>query len=356
MEDPALNRRIDETRELSTRWGQFRDFLNMATKGEKVTPEAESKFLELKTRIAMLHDGFMHSLKHDHKVGQQVLGIISACIMLRRVPLMSGAELQKLELDWNEAYLLITETIANLEEERQRLASINMRAYKLQQAKQIFTARVHNVLVSPLFRLFFFLFVVAFVLWGVPALGIYNWLDLREHVPFTKGPINKGIEWWRGHVNSEFPYDTLAEVPVDAAYVLDGAQAQGDIPASLNPDFVVNQLFNLGFKKGADFDKARSLLGGKIDFQREVQLNTRTNRKMIGFYFLLKDTKEAREFIELRQANLTSLPPEERQKIQRTAKFGRKANFIAIVITEDEAFRTDYLGKKYLLTPEQLME
>ena len=52
MEDPDLNRNLEETKELHARWSQFRDFFQMAIKGSKVTPQAETKFLELKTRIA----------------------------------------------------------------------------------------------------------------------------------------------------------------------------------------------------------------------------------------------------------------------------------------------------------------
>src|SRR5262249_4881411 len=149
----------------------------------------------LKTRIAMLHDGFMQSLKHDQKVGQQVLGILGACILLRRIPLMNNAEVQKLELDWNEAYMLMNETIAGMEEERQKLANINEQTYKLNKMRELIFQRVHNFFVSSQFIfVFFFIAIPAFLIWGVPGLGIYDWKRLPIDLPWTQKPYTWVVE------------------------------------------------------------------------------------------------------------------------------------------------------------------
>ena len=100
MQDPVLNSSLDETRELQTRWSQFHDFVKMAMGGQKVSAQAEMKFLELKSRIAMLHDGFMARLEHEQKTGQNIMNIIGDCILLGRMGNATDAERQKFEFDW----------------------------------------------------------------------------------------------------------------------------------------------------------------------------------------------------------------------------------------------------------------
>src|SRR5215831_15459254 len=101
MEDPLLNRSLEESKELQTRWSQFRDFYMMAAKAQqRITAQAEMKFLELKSRIAMLHDSFMEKLEHDQKTGQAILTIVGDCILLGRLANVSEAEKQKFEFDW----------------------------------------------------------------------------------------------------------------------------------------------------------------------------------------------------------------------------------------------------------------
>ncbi|MCH7597314.1 MAG: hypothetical protein IID35_12255, partial [Planctomycetes bacterium] len=152
MEDVTLNLNLEESKELHALWGQYREFSSLALKGEKIAPQAEMKFLELKTRIAILHDGFMAPVKHDHKVGQKVMEVLANCISLRRIQMMSNADIQKLDFDWNESYMLITETIQGLEQEREKLRTTNKFAHKMRQVKEQTVASIHNFFVGPYFK------------------------------------------------------------------------------------------------------------------------------------------------------------------------------------------------------------
>jgi hypothetical protein len=142
MEDPILNRNLEEIKELQTRWNQFHDFYNMAVQQgvAKVTAPAEMKFLELKSRIAMLHDGFMGGVKSDVKTAQNIIQIVADCIQLKKCAQATEAEKQKFEFDWNECFMLLNETVSTMEEEKKRLAGINERAYKAAQRREVMKA------------------------------------------------------------------------------------------------------------------------------------------------------------------------------------------------------------------------
>ncbi len=350
MEDPGLNRRIDETRELHTRWGQFHDFFTMALKGEQATAEAEMKFLELKTRICMLHDGFMQSLKHDHKVGQQVLGILGQCILLRRIPNLSNAEVQKLELDWNEGYMLMNETIAGLEEERQRLANINEKTYRLNKAREVLMARIHNILMNGWLQLgFFFLLIPFFLIWGVPAMGIYEWSRLKKDLPFTR----KGVEYieqniYRKYFNAEYEYEKILDFNPKPALP---AEAETQNASKLTREFFISQVVNMGFKPESH-PEARAIMSNTIGYDKEKAKMKKTEKLMYAGYFLLNSTADAKKLVAKRLEDLATYPPEVQAKVNGTIAFYRKANFIAIMISDVKELREDYPKAKWGFTDE----
>lgn len=153
MEDPELNRILDETKELQIRWGQFRDFVRAAMGGQAITAAHELKFMDLKSRIAMLHDSFTSLLRHEErKTGQMLLTIISESILLRRIALTNESEKQKFEYDWNDVTMLLTEHIASLEAEKERVAAINPRAFARERAKERMKFRIRNFLNNTLVR------------------------------------------------------------------------------------------------------------------------------------------------------------------------------------------------------------
>jgi hypothetical protein len=347
MEDPALNRRIDEIRELQTRWGQFHDFFTMAIKGGgTITSEAERAFLDLKTRICMLHDSFVGALKHDFKVGQQVLSLLGQCILLRRLPLMNNAEVQKIELEWNEAYMLMNETIAGLEEERQRLANVNEKAYKLNKYRELVMAKIHNVFLSGWFILIFFGVVIpGFIIFGVPAFGIYEWSRLKHDIPvlrFVQNPIEDMI---RGYIDADYPYDEVEKIPVQEVKAQSHRDNQNRA-RTITPEYFVSQLVNIGFNK-PQLDDAKAIFGKRKAFIKEARTNNYNRGEMVLFGILFDSTADARQFLDLRRKGLASYDKMVQDRVGRTVWVGRVSNFVIITVSENEELRSMYPVEKW---------
>ncbi len=208
MIDPDLERRTSDCTELMEAWRELIDMINRGIKSpEAITPQSEQAFLAIKARIAMLHDSFMDSLKHDKNVGTNMLEIVNRSITLRIVSRNSEAEAKKLEQEWHECFLLLNETISTLNEERTRLSEINEFTHGLKKAQERFMVNLKAFFNSIYFKGGVTIAVIAFIVWGVPALGIYQWDDLREDVPFTRPMV-------------KFVYDTSRGVlGFDAAYL-----------------------------------------------------------------------------------------------------------------------------------------
>lgn len=354
MEDPVLNRNLEETKELQQRWSQFHDFVMMAAKqGQKVTPQAEMKFLELKSRIAMLHDGFMGSLKHDVKTGQNIMQIVSDCILLKRVTKYSDAEKQKFEFDWNEGFMLLTEQLGTLEEEQKRLAGINERAYKAQQTKDLWTARFHNFLHSDGLKYSAITLAIIFVLWGVPALGIYNYKRIPFDLPQVVTPYEMASNFvFRPILMSNLEYWNYSAVPQDKNFTE---------PASIS-EVKDNKVTPESFKKKVlpghfglqqpTLAKALELLDKTDDGKSRVaqpSIDTEhylaENKDSQFFYIIFARSETASEFVSLLNESVSKMPPARQQKTKEITFVYRSANFVAIGISEHMVNQGHIRGK-----------
>lgn len=181
MQNPVLDRRLIDCKELSEAWRKFLDLFNASIRGgDALSPENEQQFLECKSRIAMVHDSFMDSLKHDQQIGQNIYGIVTRCITMRHVHKMSPAETKKIEIEWHESYLLLNETVTSLEEEIHTLAQVNPTKFHIQRFLTNFKANLKAFFGSSLFKIALGAVVVLFVLFGIPAFGIYDYDNLRK--------------------------------------------------------------------------------------------------------------------------------------------------------------------------------
>ncbi len=181
MIDPRLERRAADCTELVDFWKQFLELVNKAVKPPKTcTPQLEQQFINTKARIAMLHDSFMESLKHDKQVGANMLEIVNRAITLRLLQKLNEAETKKLELEWHEVYLLLNEAVSGLNEERQRIAAINEFSHNMGKVRDSFVVRFKSFLGSIYLKIAIVLGALAFAIWGVPAVGIYDYDNLRD--------------------------------------------------------------------------------------------------------------------------------------------------------------------------------
>ena len=82
MIDPVIERKYSDCKELIALWKTFHEFFKLGVRGQDITQDKEAKFLEIKSRIAMLHDSFLESLDHDQNIGQNIINIVTRCITL----------------------------------------------------------------------------------------------------------------------------------------------------------------------------------------------------------------------------------------------------------------------------------
>lgn len=209
MIDPDLERRLADCTELMETWRAFMDIINKAVKPPRtVTPQLEQTFLNAKARIAMLHDSFMESLKHDKSVGSNMLELVNRSITLRLLQKLSEPETKKMEFEWHEVFLLLNETISGLHEEKAKLATVNEFTHNLKKLQGKMLMQVKWFLTSIYLKIAVVLFTIIFVIWGIPALGIYDYNNLRNY-PQVKGIVAGYLNFTRNYIGFDSAYYDL---------------------------------------------------------------------------------------------------------------------------------------------------
>jgi len=355
MEDPTLNRNLDETKELQTRWSQFHDFVVMAMQQgpKKITPQAEMKFLELKSRIAMLHDSFMSSLKHEQKVGQNIIAIVSDIILLKRTANASEAERQKFEFDWNECYMLLTEQASALDEEKKRLAGVNERAFKSAQRFGLIKARVYNFLHGAGLKYGTILTLILMAVWIVPD---YLWTyDNLYDNQITRPLYVKFVRFiYRPFLDHDKKYFNLNDVERDP----DNKPTENKaIRETEKPSLTYfhSILPALGIDQNG-LAEAQKLLDDNGGVSYESEGYDADNVPVKLFYLMFKETETAKRFIELCRTGLNSYPPDQQKKIRAMTFIAHRANFVVIGIS-DHGMRESQPREKWLfgkITPNEL--
>lgn len=344
MEDAALNSQLVETKELQTRWRQFSDFVEMAYSGKPCKPEAEMKFMELKSRIAMLHDGFMESLEHDQSTGQNMVELLNNCVTLARLTDASEADRKKFKFDWNECYLLVTEQISHLNAEVERLDGINERAYRASQRRDAIKAKIVGFFTGPGFKGICWVASIVVVLYVIPTF-VWSYRNFG-HMSWSKGiyktVVNTG---YRPFLSKDYEYNELGEVEHPDAYNQDQwrvekGPTQKDLENTLNGFFgaagpgLVNHL-KKNLKSSGDFSTNR--VTGK-----------RANESGNGsfYYMVFKTSQAAKDFIEMGQNAVKAMPTEQQRSIDNNIWAKRRANFVAIGVTNHQ-LRMGFLTEKW---------
>ncbi|MCE5231086.1 hypothetical protein LLG95_16030 [bacterium] len=336
MEDPELNRSLDETRELHTRWGQFRDFVLMAVKSRKVTAQAEMKFLELKSRIAMLHDGFMSRLQHEQKTGQNIMSIVADCIMLKRCAGYTDAEKQKFEFDWNECYLLLTEQLGALEEEQKRLAGINIRTYNAQKRREMLAAQMYNFLHSTGLKVSLGILAAIIVLWVIPFFNIYDYKNFGK-MGWSRKPYQAFVNFvWRPYVNMDLMYVDPSEVRTakrdDAGDAKVGINRDQTMQAKLTQEyFKTKQVAAWGIRDKNDVKAIGNAAGNAWRFDTEAFT---AGGVPANFYFLyFQRIEDAITFTNSVINAVNKLPADRRDKVFGETEMLRRANIVSIGVS-----------------------
>lgn len=353
MQDPILNRDLEETRELVIRWSQFLEFFRLGVKGENITPQAEMKFLELKTRIAMLHDGFLHAVQSNHKTAQNVIGVMASCIMLKRLKDLSQTDRRKLETDWNEAHLLMEETIAHLEARQKELLLVSEGAYKFAQFRKRALRTTARWASHPLFIIaaVLVLFVIAVV--GLPALGVYDLRTIKREMPFTK-PVYDPVVGALRTVFSDIPYASMSEVNLaDPRFGQVDRGAFDQLRDRLEPKDFINQLVNRGFNIN-DVQRATDLFNNRLDYGAQVYVDPDGNR-LIAHEVLFNNTEEARAFVRLRRAGIDKMTDRDaRYRVEEKYTMCRRANLVVLLELSTNSYRREFAAERWGFSGRQI--
>ncbi len=295
MQDLVKERQLADCKGLAEAWLQFRELFLGAVKGEEViTPQNEARFLAIKSRIAMTHDSFMDALKHDQQIGQNIYLIVTRCITLRHVNRMSQAETKKIEIEWHESYLLLTETLTTLQEEIDKLAQINATAFMLRRMANRVKVNVIAFLKSRFLKIVIALGAILFVIWGIPTFGIYDYDKLRD----IKG-VNKAYFFWlnvkRATIDKSAPYGVIEDFA--GQYLPENAPPPGlayDTQATAKQKADVEKMFT-AFRL-EDGRSMRDALAAATDF-RAINLYKigQQSKKAEIFLFYYRHNKEAAE-------------------------------------------------------------
>jgi hypothetical protein len=355
MEDPVLNKSLEETRELQTRWNQFREFVRVAIERGKVSPEAEMKFLELKSFIAMLHDGFMAKLEHDQKTGQNIMSIVGDCIMLCRIAGYNDAEKQKFEFDWNECYLLISEQVQALEEKKEKLSQVSERSYNAGRRMERIQAKIYSFIHSAGLKWSITLGVLLLVFWIVPAY-IWSYRYMKAYPGLSNVYSLVANKIYRPFLNSNYAYDTWQDVSINAEAPLVRDRIRREENRDLTEAYFTNNVINemgMGRQNG---DEARRLFReNKLHYETERW--TADGRDVRLFYILFNTTADAKRFVELAVESLNDpgLSLDQKDAVTKNVHLYRGANLIAIGVSVHQ-MRSGHIKEKFYIKDDMINE
>lgn len=323
MIDPDLERRLADCSELMESWRRFLELTQQALKPpHNTSPQAEAQFLNTKARIAMLHDSFMESLKHDKATGSNMLEIVNRCITLRLMQKLSEPEQKKMEIEWHEVFLLLNETVSGLGEEKSRMAEINEWVFKAGKMQDVLKVRSRAFLSSIYLKIAVVLLAIAFVVWGVPALNIYDWDELRK-IDQLKGVIGGINKFGRNNLGLQRPFIDVNQYMEALSDKVPGAGTVEDRTGDRNKEQTVDNLIPRMNLSQVEPTVSSALLKSAVDFRVRSYKEDGSENRAFVFVFWFQKTAEAKTFMTTYEQN--------RSKIPETYHVQRRVNVIAIL-------------------------
>ena len=328
MIDHDLERRLIDCTELLKIWHKFHSFLVLAVKGgNSITHDKEAAFLKLKSRIAMLHDSFMESLKHDHAIGQHILSIVERSITLKHLNRLSMAEIKKIEIEWHESYLLLSETVASMEEQKEVLANVNPTKYKLKRLRLNFAVSVHNLLSSLYFKLILIiigipvLFIIVNQFWSFSNLKNYN---------ATRDIYYKAVGLYR-NINPGLPFERFEDIPRKD----DQRPEDLEETSSMYQKRSAANLFT-------DAGISNALNASNVKFKEEsYDIRNNPNKLSVLMFMFTGDegTEKAENAVQKFQRWVNSLPSQRKTSINNYYSVFRKNNVFIVLASPMKSIR-----------------
>lgn len=341
MIDQGLERQLSDCRALLKLWTLFQTYFEAAIKGEGINPDNEKKFLDLKSRVAMLHDTFMESVEEGSQsaVGQGMLDNVIRSITLKHINRLPTADIRKMQIEWHESYLLLNEVIGELEEKQASIAKITPSQHQMMQAKKAVNRTFSSLYGSNALRGILVIGGVLFVLVGLPMMGVFSYGGLRDVGPIQK-PVYAIQEFMRRYVS--IPWRSIAEAKQF------GAKAGGDpslfeafgdyvsVPVGADIPRDAQQFPRVFTSRGIqDTSGLSKLINSKEAVFEEFRVAN--VRRVVVFYFLLEDADTAGQAVKDFNTWAATLAPQAQDSVQRSFHIEIDWNLVILIMSDQEA-------------------
>ncbi|MCX7011172.1 MAG: hypothetical protein NTW86_01160 [Candidatus Sumerlaeota bacterium] len=345
MIDPVLERRLGGCRTLLKLWGMFQEFFEAAVKGQTVQPDNERKFLELKSRIAMLHDTFLECAEEKSAaVAQNMLENVIRAITLKHISKLSPADIKKMQIEWQESYLLLNETIGLLEEEQINKARISATRWHTQQMGKSVSRVISNIFHSWGLRLSIIAGAALFALVGLPLMGVFSYGALRDVAAIQKPVflviqkvirpfIDKNLSWRTIDEAATFGKRTFAEVGIT-----DFVEAKLDSSLPNNPSAAAQTLSQ---QLGQSFPE----LANAKEYHTEKWDVAGGQKDLIVLCFLMPTVPEAAAAMDKLIAARNAVAPGPAKQLADNMDIDRNYNLLMVFVSSDKGVRDGYRNR-----------
>ena len=188
MEDPKLENDIAHVKELIQIWQKYYMLLLAAfDKDKKLPANADEAFQDIKTVVAQRHDHFASVIQKDHYVAQNILQMVKRTISITDFEKSSSVAVDKTLIEWQEANILLFETLGSLEYKKHELSKVSESEHKKELAKRARQEKIEKIRGNPqLYMAIKFTVITAAVLgfWFSPL------KDIVTGIPFVHSRIN----------------------------------------------------------------------------------------------------------------------------------------------------------------------
>mgnify|MGYP006287064707 CR=1 FL=1 len=331
MIDQDLERRLADCKELLQLWHNFHQYFKLGVKGsDKITHEREADFLALKSRIAMMHDSFMDSLKHDQEIGQHVLSLVERSITLKHLTKLSIAEVKKMEIEWHESYLLLNETVALLEEQKENLAEISPTKYKTKKFLTSVWLTIQSIIGGMAFKI---AVVIIMIPVGIMILNHFWPLSNLKNYSATEKAYYIAVDLYRSTLAPNLPYERIEDIPRKSG------DWQNDLE-STDGSFDKSSASNMFNQAGI----ASELRSGNTSFKEEAYKISGSSNRLYLFIFLFKGdnpNEKAINAVDQYRQWLNNTSSSTRANMEQNLTVFRKNNAFTVIFSPNKAKRAE---------------
>ncbi len=115
MNRGRLKGSIRQVKEFLDLWIRFHEMYQEAADPEKITPEKEKAFLELKSLLARRYQAMLDTLGLPITPDDRTFDVIAQVQSLSRRTQISEMQMSKIESDWNQSHVSLNKLLGSLE-------------------------------------------------------------------------------------------------------------------------------------------------------------------------------------------------------------------------------------------------